>query len=169
MSTVVGDSKPNVTASRRSLQMPDIRSVTILQEQILTGLWQPRHLDALVDAQHTHTRQMIQGILTCSSQLFEQQQHVADEANSSSEQQVRQQQQKINTKNLLCLCNSTCPEQTRLWLDCVRKAAKALKENHPPPESCVGYRRRLERCAQGQTSTLLHAALLPPNRDDATL
>jgi len=136
-----------------------------MQEHIITGEWQRRHLDAMVD--DTRTRALLAGLLSCSTHLLEQQQQ-QQWSNSHDERQLTQKKQSM--RNMLCLCSSVCPDETEAWTVCVRKAAKAIRDQEPvSPESCEAYRVRLERCTQRQTSLLLRAALVPPDRDGLML
>ena len=47
--------------------------------------------------------------------------------------------------------------------------AEAIKAGQEPEENCASYRLKLERCTQRQTSILLQAALVPPDRQDVCL
>jgi len=135
--------------------MPDVRALRQAQQHVLTGIWQARHFDGLIEGHWS--RHVMSSLLQCTQQLVEQQQEIATRSRSAEEAQRRTQ--RLNTKNMLCLCNSVCPEETGEWLQCVQRSAKGDSS-----ETCEGQRRRLELCTQRQTSRLLHAAMLPPDR-----
>ena len=137
---------------RKQLAMPDIRAVQVFQSHLEQGLWRSRHIQAL--AADPKSRDMFMAIIECTKGL-----HAA----RRSPDLTPQQQQKLGSRNTLCLCHSTCPPQTQMWMDCVRAAAKAYKENAPPPrEDCNALRKELVRCTRLQAAVLLTAAVVPP-------
>ena len=88
--------------ARRSLKMPDIRSLLLMQEQLSEGHWPRRQLDALAEDQRT--RMILLGLLECTTSL--QDSEVADGAVDA-----HRQQQRIDTKNMLCLTRTLCHEE----------------------------------------------------------
>jgi len=148
--------------------MPDIRSLQLVQEHLINGVWKRRHLDALINDPRTVA--IMHGILTCSNQWIDEQ-YQAEQRQDAHQQEQRQNTRKQHMRNSLCICASVCPEETAAWAACARKAARALREggDQAQHECCYAYRRRLENCAQRQTSIIVQAALLPPDRDDLTL
>ena len=140
------------------LPMPDVRSLQLAQNHLATGVWQPRHLDSLVE--DARTRDVMLGLVECTQHLIAEQQPDRLLQDPQAEQR---RQRKLQMRNLLCVCNAFCPEETRLWADCVRRASKALKETGAC-EDCAGHRHRLERCAERQTAILLQVAMTPPDR-----
>lgn len=140
--------KDQLQQARKSLKMPDVRSVLLLQSQLMEGHWKRRHLDALTKDERA--RMALIAVLECTSALQ------GAELDADSHRQSRQ-------KNLLCLARNLCPEEATRWATCVQTAATALRASNMPPENCERYRRRLEECTQAQTSLLLRTALLPPS------
>ena len=137
---------------RKQLAMPDIRAVSVFQSHLEQGLWRSRHIQAL--AADPKSQDMFLAIIECTKGL-----HAARRAPDLTPQQ----QQKLGSRNTLCLCHSTCPAETQVWMDCVRAAAKAYKENAPPPrEDCNAMRKELVRCTRLQAAVLLTAAVVPP-------
>ena len=137
---------------RKQLAMPDIRAVAVFQSHLEQGLWRSRHIQGL--AADPKSREMFLAIIECTKGL---------QAARGAPDLTPQQRQKIGSRNTLCLCHSTCPAETQIWMDCVRAAAKAYKENAPPPrEDCNAMRKELVRCTRLQAEVLLTAAVVPP-------
>ena len=88
--------------------MPDTRSLMLLQDQILRGMWPERYLKALTD--NPDTVVSLVGVLQCTKDLMEQMQ---------SEQSKSRQQ---SSRNMLCLSHAVCQEETLNWARCARKA-----------------------------------------------
>ena len=143
----------NNPEARRQLAMPDVRHLQLFQAHLEQGHWRSRHIQAL--AMDDTTRDMFVSIIECTKEL----------SKSRNGNLSQKQMQKLSTRSMLCLCHSTCPEETQGWMRCMRGAAKAFKENvPPPPDDCHAWRKTLERCTQRQATVLLRSALVsvPP-------
>ena len=111
---------------RKQLAMPDIRAVSVFQSHLEQGLWRSRHIQAL--AADPKSQDMFLAIIECTKGL-----HAARRAPDLTPQQ----QQKLGSRNTLCLCHSTCPAETQVWMDCVRAAAKAASATQMLPPGVI--------------------------------
>ena len=98
--------------------MPDIRAVAVFQSHLEQGLWRSRHIQGL--AADPKSREMFLAIIECTKGL---------QAARGAPDLTPQQRQKIGSRNTLCLCRSTCPAETQIWMD-VEAAAKATRRMH---------------------------------------
>ncbi len=138
-------------------KMPDAKSLQLTQRHLLDGTLQPRHVDKML--QHDDaTRQLVASLVHCSTAYADAQQRLLARAHTGGAEphELQRAQQRIATKNLLCLCSAACPDQTHEWTDCVRNARKAAAKS-----SCEAQRLRLEQCTQRQTALLLGAIMAP--------
>ena len=71
-------------------------------------------------------------------------------------------------RNLVCVCNAVCPDETSAWASCFRAVAKKQREGKDTSElgNCEEARRQLDVCTQHASTRLLHAAVLPSDRSD---
>ena len=88
-------SEAQLKHARKSLKMPDVRSVLLLQDQLVEGHWKRRQLDVL--ATDPRTRMVLLGLLECTTSL--------QDADLDADQHRSRQ------KNLLCLTRNLCPDE----------------------------------------------------------
>ena len=146
-------------------RMPTARSLVMFQEHLARGVWADRHLQAL--ASDPKAVGPFMSIFECAREFQNQQQQAVATNDSAKLRQAA-------TRNRVCLCAAVCPQETTEWLQCARAAAKVLRAakkggsngsttaTHLAP--CEAQLRRLEACAQWESTRLLHAAVLP--KDD---
>lgn len=133
---------------------PQCRSLLTLQNQLASGMWAERHLHALAeDQQHA---QHIMGLLECARDV------------RSFVQTNPNKPRQAQTRNLVCVCNTVCPELTVEWVQCFRDTAKKAREGTDMStlSNCDDLRRRLDECTQYASSRLVHGALLPSSKTD---
>ena len=134
--------------------MPDVRALRSVQQQVVVDVRQIRHFENLIE--EPWCRVAINGVFSCSQQYVEQQQELA----TLAAPEAKRRQARLQAKNTVCLCNSVCPDETRSWLRCVKRATKP----NGTTESCEADRRRLELCTHGGVSRLLHGLMLPHDK-----
>ena len=145
------------------MSAPNVRALLTFQDHLLRGIWAERHLEAL--ANNTDTVGPLLQLTECSVTLQQAQQRRLPPA----------KQRVLQTRNMICVCHATCPEETVAWVQCMRGMAKATKiaaqNGTPVPANgaCDRQRHVLELCTQRATSRLLHAAVLPTDREDVGL
>ena len=71
----------------------------------------------------------------------------------------------------MCVCAAVCPDETAAWLECFKGVVKKQRQGATGVElnACDDLRRSLEICTQHASSRLLHAAVMPPDRNDVVL
>ena len=128
---------------------PQCRSLLTLQNQVVSGMWAERHLRAL--AEDSQNAQHMMGLLEC-----------ANDSRAFMQQNPNRPRQ-ATTRNLVCVCNTVCPELTVAWVQCYRNVTKRAKEGADPStlSTCDELRRNLDKCTQHASSRLVHGALLP--------
>ncbi len=151
-------------------QLPQLRSLLLLQEHLMRGTFATRHLDALERDGASIGKYV--AIMECTHRLQQQRQAWGNQTTPSK-------LRALQTKNMACLGQAVCPEETHAWLVCMRravKAARALDSGEPLPDgagggtvNCFTRKRALETCAHRQSSALLFAAALPGERRDVAL
>ena len=77
----------------------------------------------------------------------------------------------ILRRNTVCVCAAVCPSATSEWLECFKGVVKKQRQGASGVElnACDDLKRRLEICTQHASSKLLHAAVMPSDRNDAVL
>ena len=175
-------------ATHQALAMPDTRSLQVFQDQVLRGMWPDRHLRAL--SSNPETVGQLVGLLQCTKDLMEQTQN---DPNAKSRRQSSRnilclchavcQEETLLWARCARKAASACPAfAPHPLLSCPQAQgesarsrarlplfAEAIKAGQEPEENCASYRLKLERCTQRQTSILLQAALVPPDRQDVCL
>ena len=77
----------------------------------------------------------------------------------------------ILCRNTVCVCAAVCPSATSEWLECFKGVVKKQRQGASGVElnACDDLKRRLEICTQHASSKLLHAAVMPSDRNDVVL
>ena len=77
----------------------------------------------------------------------------------------------IFNRNTVCVCAAVCPSATSEWLECFKGVVKKQRQGASGVElnACDDLKRRLEICTQHASSKLLHAAVMPSDRNDVVL
>ena len=77
----------------------------------------------------------------------------------------------ILRRNTVCVCAAVCPSATSEWLECFKGVVKKQRQGASGVElnACDDLKRRLEICTQHASSKLLHAAVMPSDRNDVVL
>ena len=75
------------------------------------------------------------------------------------------------SRNTVCVCAAVCPSATSEWLECFKGVVKKQRQGASGVElnACDDLKRRLEICTQHASSKLLHAAVMPSDRNDVVL
>mmetsp|Transcript_36315 Transcript_36315/g.82335 ORF Transcript_36315/g.82335 Transcript_36315/m.82335 type:complete len:145 (-) Transcript_36315:69-503(-) len=142
--------------SHAALTMPDTRSLQLFQDQLLRGMWADRYIKALSEDEKTVGP--LFKLLQCTNELAQ-----------AQGQRASIDKRKVGTRNVLCLCDAVCAQETHAWAQCARSAARALRSGNEPSSNCATLRANLERCTHRQTSHILQTALVPTGRDDVGL
>ena len=153
--------------------------------QLAGGKWAERHVQAL--AADAKNAQVVMGLLECvrDAQAFVQAQpdrqrqahmrcatrhrkHLRTHTSRrfTVQQRIRDFPKQIGVRvfhrNLVCVCNAACPEETAAWVKCFRRAVRKQREGADPStfSNCDETRRRLDACTQYASTRLLHAAVI---------
>jgi hypothetical protein len=143
---------------------PSARSLLLLQSHIVSGVLAKHHIQAL--AADDQSLLQLHALVDCVRA------HQNFVATAPPEKQRSAQ-----SRNLLCVCKAVCPDETAAWVQCYRTvmAARRTSKTQPahsesmPKTNCEDLRRNLEACTQYASTRLLHAAILPPDRQDVVL
>ena len=178
--------QPQARAQQHPLQakLPRVQSMLALQQQVSRGMWAERHLKALSEDED-NLRQLA-GVLECTreTQRFLQRQPKKQQsAQTKCAPYITYSrffsQPLTNThlssavfhRNTVCVCAAVCPSATSEWLECFKGVVKKQRQGASGVElnACDDLKRRLEICTQHASSKLLHAAVMPSDRNDVVL
>jgi hypothetical protein len=135
--------------------LPKAQALLLAQQQLVTGEFKQRHLDALES--DVESVALYAGLINCTRILQQAQKQLQGAAPTPAQMRTMQ------TRNLLCVSHAACPDEAKEWIRCVRRAIQQRK-NDPDaerPVNCSTHRRALERCTERAASSLLFAAALP--------
>ena len=155
-----------------------------LQQQVSRGMWAERHLKALSEDED-NLRQLA-GVLECTreTQRFLQRQPKKQQsAQTKCAQYIIYSRffrslspihiclPPLFSRNTVCVCAAVCPSATSEWLECFKGVVKKQRQGASGVElnACDDLKRRLEICTQHASSKLLHAAVMPSDRNDVVL
>jgi hypothetical protein len=169
--------------SHAALTMPDTRSLQLFQDQLLRGMWADRYIKALSEDEKTvgplFKLLQVRAAITSCIRLQRLVCHLSlsapprlqctNELAQAQGQRASIDKRKVGTRNVLCLCDAVCAQETHAWAQCARSAARALRSGNEPSSNCATLRANLERCTHRQTSHILQTALVPTGRDDVGL
>ena len=148
-------------------QPPQPRALLTLQAQIAQGGYAERHLEGIADRQRgVDELQKFLSLLQCTQE--------AQNAMQADAPKPRA----VQMRNLVCVCHAVCPAETEAWVHCYRSLVKhqkmaARSDNSAavqvPASNCEYLKRQLELCTQYASTRLLHAAVLPKDRQGTSL
>ena len=70
----------------------------------------------------------------------------------------------------MCVCTAVCPDETQAWVRCFRSVVRKQRSSSSAHEdasgaNCEHLRNQLEQCTAAASSRLLHAAVMPSDRE----
>lgn len=154
---------------------PQCRALLTLQSQVAGGGFAERHLRGIVVDGEKDDLQKFEKLLQCTREA------------QVSMAQNPQRPRATQMRNLVCVCHSVCPTETEAWVGCFRHVQRLRKQaaqaqQQPQQQgisagaasrsdarststNCEALKKQLERCTEYASTRLLHAALLPKDRE----